>query len=351
MATWQVLQALKPLADGMSKYFHFGDFLRVFARGESRGVHDYLDEAGFWRDLLGRDLEGRLSSDPLVLNDVVRLRGFLISEWFPRSPGTYWTADGQARRIWAKEQTERWDEETEVLSPQGKIQIVTGGVGTCRVMAHAGEGQKRYGVLCATSSGSCDAGIPLVLEEDVYHSVLDRLHDAQQVGNAIQADITGQLSALPFDRGELLIGARGAVVPEEIRGLLTQPLEVPCYFLRVESVLQTKTRESEYSLEASAWTLYSDQDGAWSYTYAAFDPRDRTDIDRATEFLIEYVRRHRGRRIYTDFDEHTLRLDARHPIGRVMDGVVNLAEDAGQFLTWANTLQGAREWRAPYRYL
>lgn len=347
MASYQVLSALKPLVDGLTKYVGIGAYLRDFARGRKRGLREYQTEEAFWRDLIGYDLNGQPAPNPLRLNDVVALRGFQISEWFPRSPGTYWTRDGRDRRVWAANHKEAWDHETEVLTPKGKTQLVTGGVGTCRVNVHEGENGKRYGLLCATSSGISDAGIPVVVEEDLYNSVRDSLHD--HIG--IEVDLTGRLLTLPFDSTETVVPARGAEIPDSMKSLLTTPLEIPCYFLRIESRLEVRRRISDFRLEASAWTLYSDDDGAWSFTYAAFDPRKRGDIERATQFLIEYVDRHRGNRIFTDFDEHVRRLDSRHPLHSVMAGNADFAEDFRQLLTWGSTLQGAREWRDPYRYL
>jgi hypothetical protein len=55
--------------------------------------------------------------------------------------------------------------------------------------------------------------------------------------------------------------------------------------------------------------------------------------------------------IYTDFDEHTKRLDAKHAIGSVKDQNFDASWDIMQLLSWANSLQGAQEWRDPYRYM
>jgi hypothetical protein len=343
----QVLSALKPMVGYIAKYFGIQRFIQISARALQRGTREYHSEEAFWRDLIGRDSRGGLAETPLQLNDIAVLRGFQLSEWFPRSPGTYWTPDGRARREWAAGHKETWDEETEVLTPMAKTRLVTGGVGTCRVKAHKGDNGRGYGVLCATSSGICDAGIPVVVGEDLYNSVLDLLHD----GKGVEANVTGQLLVLPFDCEELLLGARGAEIPDDMRSFLTTPLDVPCYYLRVESRLHLKPLLSDFKLESSAWTLYSDADGAWSFTYAGFDPMERGAVDRATEFLVQYVRRHRGTRIYTDFDEHLKRLDARHPLDKVMSGNFNCADDMLAFVTWTKTLQGARESRDPYRYM
>jgi len=108
----------------------------------------------------------------------------------------------------------------------------------------------------------------------LYNSILDKLHDRQKTGNCVEADITGRPLALPFDRGELLLPARGTVIPEDMKRLLRDPLQVPCYYLRVESELRITSYISDFQLKASAWTLYSDDQGAWSYNILWFWPSE-----------------------------------------------------------------------------
>jgi hypothetical protein len=93
----------------------------------------------------------------------------------------------------------------------------------------------------------------------------------------------------------------------------------------------------------SAWTLYSDDHGAWSYTYSGFDVNTDGAVEIAVEFLNEYVRRHRGTKIYTDFDEHVPRLDAIHPLRKVMENKARPAKDIKTFFLWSNAVQGASE--------
>jgi hypothetical protein len=84
----------------------------------------------------------------------------------------------------------------------------------------------------------------------------------------------------------------------------------PSHFLRLESPLQRNTLLWDRKVEASAWTTYAYGNGSWSHTFSRFGPNSRGAVEEETEFLIEYVRRHDGRKIYTDCDEHTPRLDA-----------------------------------------
>src|SRR5580704_9502056 len=121
-------QAVRPLTEiftGFWTYLRAWEMVRIKYREISHGHHCYQDEQEFWFDLIGKDADNRLSENRLALGDVVELKDFVLSEWFPRMPGTYWTADGTRRRIWADQNREWWDGDTQVLTPEGKSELVT----------------------------------------------------------------------------------------------------------------------------------------------------------------------------------------------------------------------------------
>jgi hypothetical protein len=339
-------QAIRPLTNiftGFWTYLRAWELLRIKHREISHGVHSYGDEQQFWFDLIGKGAAHPISTDRLMLGDVVDLKDFLLSEWFPRLPGTYWTEDGTRRRIWAEQNRELWDGDTQVLTPEGKTELVTGGVGTLRVLPHKGGDGEKYGVLCLTSSGRCDAGIPLVVHEREYMNLLDQLTERRRIGKSVEVSLKARLQELPLREEEFTLAARGARIPEMLEHSLLRSLGVPRYFLRVESPLQITTFYSDRGLEASAWTLYSDDHGAWSYTYTGFDVNTGGAVEEAVDFLNAYVRRHHGTKMYTDFDEHVPRLDAIHPLQRVMEHKARPAKDFKEFFRWTSTVQGAAE--------
>ena len=125
---------VRPVSDSL---LPFGRAERTGSYREiSHGLHCYRDEQAFWFDLLGRDAENRISTNQLALGTVVKLKEFVLSEWFLRLPGTYWTSDGTRRRIGEAQNRELWDGYTKILTPGGKSELVTGGVGTLRVLPH-----------------------------------------------------------------------------------------------------------------------------------------------------------------------------------------------------------------------
>lgn len=338
-----VVRPLTAIFTGFWTYLRAWELVRIKYRENSHGSHTYHSEEAFWFDLIGRDTTNRASTDRLSLGDVVELKEFVLSEWFSRLPGTYWTKEGTRRRIWAEQQLESWHGDTLVLTPAGKSELVTGGVGTMRVFPHGNGGEERYGVLCITSSGRCDAGIPLVVHETEYMNLLDQLTERRNSGKSVEISLKARLCGLPFQPKDLLVAARGARIPEMLEESVLRSLGVPRYFLRIESPLQVSTFLSDRKVKASAWTLYSDDEGAWSYTYSGFDVNTDGEIERAVEFLNEYVRRHRGNKIYTDFDEHVPRLDAVHALAEVMENKVEPGQDIDDFFRWSGTVGEARE--------
>jgi len=351
-----IKKVVGPVVSGFWSHLHLFRYGAFLYRKRHRQLKTYVDERDFWSDLLGREFylsTGRSIqttgtekvTDPepcLAMYDVVRLENFQLSEWFPRCPGLYWTKDGTLNRKAAKHHIEGIKNEFFVYGPWGKNLMVSGGMGTNRVSIHKDVSGCSFRILCATSSGICEAGIPIVAPEDVCSAILDPLMN----GQGIEIDIEGVLSTLPFDPREIVIPARGAEVENKLRDWLTSTLHIPRYFLFVESTLQVKKYISDHRLQASGWTLYArvyHDSLIPSFTFATFNPYDNDTVKRATDFMTEYIKQHDGIEIYTDFDEHVPRFDAKYSIDEIMRNEVDLKEerrDLQQILSWANTIKG-----------
>ena len=101
---------------------------------------------------------------------------------------------------------------------------------------------------------------------------------------------------------------------ERLRDWLSSSLHIPRYLIAVESSLEVKRYISDFRLKATGWTLFAREhrgETQPSFTYATFDPRTSQSVERASDFIGEYVRNHGGTVVYTDFDEHVRRLDAK----------------------------------------
>lgn len=327
-----------PVVAGFWSHLHlsrYGAFKRLAIQ---RGIRTYYNEKDFWRDLIGPKFYAG-GEQLLKLNDIVELKGFQLTEWFPRAPGTFWTEEGFQRRSAAQVDIERVTEQFKVYGPAGKYLMVTGGVGTTRILPHRGEAGQ-YRVLCATSSGFCDAGIPIVVLDDVCAAIEKPLLE----NHGIEVDLKGRLVALPFDLKELVLPARGTELREPLKDWLSSALHIPRYFIAVETTLHVKRYTSDFRLKAAAWTLFARESGGQiqpSFTYASFDPRSAESLERACDFITGYVGTHGGTMVFTDFDEHVRRLDAKYPLSEVIRGRVDARRDFEKLLSWGTALRGA----------
>lgn len=322
-----------PVVAGFWSHLNLTPYGSLKYLSANRAMREYGQEQDYWRDLIARD-----SVTPLQLGDVVKLRGFQLTEWVPRAPGVWWTDKGQHMRNAATGYCVPGSTAHTVYSPRGKYLMVSGGVGTNRFLSHKGDAG-RYRLVCATSSGICDAGIPIAMLDDVYLAIQEPLTQSQ----GLEVDASGRIAELPFDAAELVLLARGSRLENDLRDFVGSSLHVPRYVLVVESTLQVKKYVSDFQLSATAWTLYgaqeSDESIQPSFTFCSFDPRDANSIDQSADFLRQYIKDYRGKITYTDFDEHKRRLDARHFLDEIMNRSSG-SEDLREISKWVNVVSG-----------
>src|SRR5258707_281069 len=94
----------------------------------------------------------------------VSLKGFALTEWVPFAPGRYYTSQAIHDREFALQFVSR---ERDEYTPNGKISMVRGGIGTIRLAGKELAGHATY-FLGASSSGITHQGIPIALTSDDY---------------------------------------------------------------------------------------------------------------------------------------------------------------------------------------
>jgi len=317
-----VMKIVGPVVAGISGYYNLPEYGKVLYKRARGKVLEYNQEEPFWKDAIGPSFYQR-SQTKLREGQLVQLVDFEITEWFPRCPGLFWTTEGQQSRESAWDYVEDQRKYSYlVLSPVGKSQMILGGIGTTRLEVHKGAKQD-YRVLCATSSGKCDAGIPLVVTKGVYNKIQDQI----QSEGAVRADVAGLYSLLPIKYEDLVLETPGSELSEGIKSWISTALHVPRYCLQVNSRLQIKSRKSESIVRATAWTMFRtrDEDASfpYSFTYHSIDPKNENSIKEASEFIQEYVYEHEGREILTDFDERIPRFDSIYSLSKVMRSEVD----------------------------
>jgi hypothetical protein len=218
-----------------------------------------------------------------VMFGSVHLKGFRITDWFPRSPGVFWSQ--QAR--WAREEVyaNRPESDPElglIYTPESKMGLIEGGgIGTIRLRPRSVDE-----TLCwfgtAVKSDHCHVGIPLAIPDTLLQKSAIRWGDT--------VDIKGRVKFLQDvgldDVGHQVSGIRPIlVVVDELRGIRTRRKPETPIIITPVALFQTddKYERSKYSFVQCA---------------AGSD----SELDNATEWIEKYSTKHSGH-IITNFDE------------------------------------------------
>jgi len=144
----------------------------------------FKDTGQLWHAILK---EKRRAYMPVVLEDCY------LSEWFPRSPGLYHIPQARMARelavafidrrfgaapiddrirepAEARRRARRKEDHTLVLTPEGKMSMLKGGVGCIRLKPVEQEG-RIFWLMSASSSGVAHEGFPLAVPKELYNRV------------------------------------------------------------------------------------------------------------------------------------------------------------------------------------
>ena len=259
------------------------------------------DNEGFWTAAL----EGRLFNGSRI-----ELRDFQLAEWLPLSPGRYFTREGRVSRHRARG---HFDERNDEFIPLGKLGMILGGLGTCRLTMKKMGDRQTY-ILCATANGICHQGIPIIIER----GVADRAFSTISERGGVRASISGQLSILPIGESPLVYD-----------------LQIPRYYI-VADEITLRARKEKPDLLATVAVLYSDSrlssdevsGKVWSF--ASFDPaRGAVGVQATVDWLMGYGLRYGARgkdsSIVCDFDETTawFPTNVELPLRQLLLGIAN----------------------------
>lgn len=318
-------KVLSSIYGGLKGYYGLDEYARVLFHRARGNIIKYNQESEFWKDVIGPYFH-EPSPTNLVTGQAVELRDFHVTEWSPRCPGLIWTTEAKGLRESAqmhrhRDLIEQAGHKLGIYTQVGKTYMVLGGLGTTRIDKITGteSGEKiDYRILCGTSSGMSDQGVPLVVAESVYDELKQELIEE----GTVLANLTGFYSELPVDWKDTIIDLPSArdfspMLKEELK----TTLHVPRHCIVIKSrKLVSNIRTTSLDPTATAWTLfkhpnyiYSDrtddpQNSCYSFTFATFNPKNEESIKKAANFLIEYIQEYKGTEIYTDFDKKIRRL-------------------------------------------
>lgn len=257
-------------------------------------------------------------------NVTVHLEGFLLFEWFPRSPGLFHTDEGREARESAMHcrrpvsvprlldaQMRRRDQQSEqidfleIFDPYGKSLMLNGGIGCIRLRPKViDEGTVWF--LSASSTAVAHEGFPVAVPDTLFQRHVDMIKRE----GALRCTVRGKLKFMPESMIELYRRYRGVpqvylladdLAPQSLsddRGV-DLLVTVGIGFL---SSYEAESYDRHLSNHRFGPPPY-EPSGAYA-SYASFNPRLPGALDHASAWLEEvYVKGIYEGTVVTDFDE------------------------------------------------
>lgn len=273
------------------------------------------DNERVWRALVNYELSAGMA---------ITLKDFMVFDWFPRSPGLYYTPDAAFARDEAFYHLHRGFESpirdhagllsqrpadyTMVFTPEGKMSMLEGGIGAIRLKP-INIFEEYHWLMTASSDGVIHSGIPLAVPRRFFPALLPAIHQ----NGAVCATVHGEIE----------------FVPDPISRVFDQVPLVPKVLVRVTGMDHGKPKpiEMEGSVAVSFVSDYQNLPKVYA-TYVTFRPDVKGSFDDAIEWMKkEYVEGEYRGRIITDFDQtRTIFPEARLALSKVMDRLLSRGE-------------------------
>jgi len=281
----------------------------LMAPSDRKGGRDatYRSAEHFWRDAL---------DERLIAERAVTLEAMRVFEWFPRNPGLFHTERGRIarevaqyhivdvgrngyrshiddavarrdhasliRKITHSDQAAR----TKIFTPRGKMSMLQGGIGCVRYKSVDKKSGGRAWFMSAASGLAPDEGIPLLMPNDIYQDLIDRI---REVGFA-PATLRGRIR----------------FISEEFRDLYSTMHGIPRLYVDIEEVKDSAGADHGYGVVSVAASFAAEFGGnaAICAAYVTFDPGHYGARESAIDWMRdEYVRGLYGGEMLTDFDQ------------------------------------------------
>jgi len=265
----------------------------------------YSDNRAIWNAVLNERLRASIT---VVLED------FYLFEWFPRSPGLFYTPDAEQSRRYAHEfeipypgpaqsrgvgETGRPEGQTyipgfmHIFNPFGKLEMLKGGIGSIRLQDKEIDGERLW-FMTASSNCTAHEGFPIALPDYYYQRMIDQI-----INNGIAPfTITGTLR----------------FVPDSLHTLYEDYTRVPQLYLKIDNIQPSarKPGQDEIPRVSVAVSFRSKEFGASNifYSYVTFFPSQPGSLASRVDWLENiYVKSMYHGEIITDFDEHSHRFE------------------------------------------
>jgi hypothetical protein len=223
--------------------------------------------------------------DGTVLFAAIRLKGFKISDWFPRAPGVFWSPYAQNARDHAwSEEVNNDPELGKYYSPRCKMDLIEeGGIGTVRLLPRRIDDEDCWFATALTGS-ACHAGIPLAVPDKVIRKSQVAWGDVVNVEGHVRFLQNAGLD----ETAARVHHARPLIVfVEKIQGVATRRLGDQ---IVITPVALFDKMNADYHRHRT------------QYTFVQCSAGSDSELDLAGQWIEKYVRKHAGQ-VITNFDE------------------------------------------------
>ncbi len=310
--------------DELRTQLAIGNYLSVLEEFEPQPDHAFASNKILWDAVL---------SEQLRPSTTIKLENFLLFEWFPRSPGLYYTD----RAEWSRQDALNYTLELPISSqlngvddagktgsqpfipdymrifdPYGKIQMLHGGIGSIRLKDKTIDNVGRVWFMTASSTNTAHEGFPIALPDRYYQKYIDQI-----ATNGVAAcTLIGKLR----------------FVPDTLDTLYQDYIGVPQLYLLVEDVEPSdralKLEEiPRVSVAVMFRSDYGGENNIFS-SYVTFFPSQPGSFSSRVDWLENtYVQSMYHGEIITDFDEQNRRFEtAKFSLKKILDKQISMTE-------------------------
>ncbi len=249
-------------------------FWRTTDDGKKTKLREFQSAEAFWGN-----------GDEIVLGEV-QLKGFRLTDWFPRAPGVYWSRNAARAREYVRMRPPNNDPELGLyVSPESKMGLVEeGGIGSIRLRPRKIDDEICW-LAAALSGNECHQGIPLAIPKSVLDKAAVKWGDQVNIGGTVRFLQDAGLE----DTAAYVHHARPLIIfVETMSGVKTRRTPDPIIITPV--ALFESADENEHHYERAQYTFVQCIAGADS------------ELDAAGEWITKYAEKFSGR-IITNFDE------------------------------------------------
>jgi hypothetical protein len=257
---------------------HVAPLLYKPTRPADGNTEEFSSEEQFWE---------KASS---IIFASVHLKQFRLSDWFPRTPGVYWSRRGiDARRSTYNSRTTYDRQLGRIFAPQAKMSLIEdGGIGTIRLRPRRIEGSDCW-FATAVKGSQCAGGIPLALPQAFLSG-----------GNVTWGDTVNLSGTVRFLQDAAL---------HDVAAYVHHASPVMVFVEKVESAAQSHRSTIPVTITPVALFDQSSnesenqyvQHSGFGYTFVQ-SGSDARQLDSAADWIERYAEKHGGK-VVTNFDE------------------------------------------------